>query len=149
MGRFTGRHEHKVDAKGRVSVPSSFRAVLVQQNAGSIFLRFDEEKGAIEGFSEAFMDDVAEAIEALDMHSEDRDAMEEEYFGKSVELTMDRDGRIILPREMAEQAGITDTAAFVGLLKRFEIWEPAAHTAERARRTDIARKIPLKKAPRP
>ena len=46
---------------------------------------------------------------------------------KSVQVAADKAGRICLPDEMAKAAGIKDEAVLVGLLDRFEIWNPAAH----------------------
>ena len=47
------------------------------------------------------------------------------YIGsKSVQVTLDKAGRICLPEDIARVAGITDQAVFVGLLDRFEIWSP-------------------------
>src|SRR6266851_1230298 len=61
-------------------------------------------------------------------------------FADSQALPFDTEGRIILPENLAEYAHITESAAFVGLGKSFQIWEPtrfADHQAmlrERARR---------------
>ncbi len=46
---------------------------------------------------------------------------------KSVQVTLDKAGRICLPDEMARAAGIKDEAVLVGLLDRFEIWNPARY----------------------
>ena len=46
---------------------------------------------------------------------------------KSVQVTLDKSGRICLPEEMARAAGIKDEALFVGVLDRFEIWNPARY----------------------
>ena len=46
---------------------------------------------------------------------------------ESVQVTLDKAGRICLPDEMARAAGIKDEAVFVGLLDRFEIWNPSRY----------------------
>jgi MraZ protein len=55
-----------------------------------------------------------------------------------VQITLDQGGRICLPEEMARAAGIKDEAMFVGLIDRFEIWNPARY--ENVKATDAALK---------
>jgi MraZ protein len=51
---------------------------------------------------------------------------------ESVQVAVDKAGRIVLPEEMATAAGIKDEAVLVGLLDRFEIWNPARYDKVRA-----------------
>ena len=51
---------------------------------------------------------------------------------KSVQVTADKGGRICLPDEMAKAVGIKDEAMLVGLLDRFEIWNPNAYAKVQA-----------------
>ena len=129
MARFTSTVVNKVDKKGRVSVPATFRAALEQLGGSVIYLRMDATNGCLEGFSEVFMAAIEERINGLDMHSEEREAFEQTYFGASHRLVVDPEGRIVLPREFVEFAGIGEQASFVGLNTRFQVWHPP-HLAE-------------------
>lgn len=129
MARFTSTVVNKVDKKGRVSVPATFRAALEQLGGNVVYLRMDENNGCLEGLSEAFLSDIEQRINALDVHSEERDAFEQTYFGASHRLVVDPEGRILLPRELIEFAGINEQASFVGLNTRFQVWHPP-HLAE-------------------
>ena len=129
MARFTSTVVNKVDKKGRVSVPATFRAALEQLGGNVVYLRMDENNGCLEGLSEAFLSDIEQRINALDVHSEERDAFEQTYFGASHRLAVDPEGRILLPRELIEFAGINEQASFVGLNTRFQVWHPP-HLAE-------------------
>ena len=51
---------------------------------------------------------------------------------ESVQVALDKAGRICLPEEMAREAGITDEAVLVGLLDRFEIWSPERYEKVKA-----------------
>ena len=62
-------------------------------------------------------------VDALDEFSEDRDALSS-IFADAQQLAFDGEGRIILPQALCEHAGITENAAFVGLGRTFQIWEP-------------------------
>jgi MraZ protein len=134
MRRFTSRYLNKVDKKGRVSVPASFRAVLEQQGTNLIYLKPDPELGAIEGLTEAYMDEIEARIDERPIGSEERRMLEDEYFADSVEIHFDPEGRIILPRDLMDFAGITEQAMFVGLGRHFQVWRPEAYEARRAGR---------------
>ena len=60
-------------------------------------------------------------------------------FPEMKELSFDPEGRIVLPEEMIELAGITDSVAFVGLSKTFQIWEPEAHKAHQEKMRQLKR----------
>lgn len=143
MRRFTSRYANRVDKKGRVSVPATFRAVLEEGGGAGVYLKRNQADGAIDGLTEPFMDDVQQRIDALDIGSEDRTALEDEYFAESVELRFDPEGRIILPRELMEFAEIQESALFVGLGTRFQIWNPDAYEAHRAERAARAKTLTL------
>jgi MraZ protein len=51
---------------------------------------------------------------------------------ESVQAALDKGGRICIPEEMAKGAGIKDEAILVGLLDRFEIWNPENYERKRA-----------------
>ncbi len=139
MRRFTSRYSNKIDRKGRISVPAQFRSVVEEQGAHHIYLKPNLADGAIDGLTERFMDKVQEAISQLPIGSEDRDAFEDEYFSESVEIRFDPEGRIVVPKELMEFAGISDQALFIGRGERFQIWQPEAYEAYRARRQEITR----------
>lgn len=145
MRRFTSRYANRVDKKGRVSVPAGYRAVLEEGGAGVVYLKPNPADGAIDGLTESFMDDIQQRIDALDIGSDDRTALEDAYFAESVELRFDPEGRIILPKDLTDFAGIGDTALFVGLGTRFQIWNPEAYEARRADRAAHARSLTLSK----
>ena len=143
MRRFTSRYTNKVDKKGRVSVPATFRAALEGASPGVVYLKRNQLDGAIDGLTESFMDDVHQRIDALEIGSEDRTALEDEYFAESVDLRFDTEGRILLPKELLDFAGIGETALFVGMGTRFQIWNPQAYEARRAERAAHAKTLTL------
>ena len=137
MTRFTSTVVNKVDKKGRVSVPATFRAALDHLGGNVIYLRPDEGAGCLEGLSEAFMSDIERRLDALDINSDEREAFEQEYFGASHRLVVDQEGRVLLPRELIEFAGVNEQASFVGLNTRFQVWNAdrlAAHRKNNANR---------------
>ncbi len=132
----------KIDAKGRVSVPSAFRSVVTAQsgaaNGQGIFLYPSFTEQAIEGGGPNLMNNINEMIERLDLFTEERDALAASLFADSHHLTFDADGRVTIPDLLRAHAGIETHMCFVGLGEKFQIWEPEAYAAYRAQARDKA-----------
>ena len=130
MAVFLSTFANRIDKKGRVSVPATFRAALDQERSGSVILYPSFKHPCLEGCGDDRIEQIAESIDALDAFSEEAENLQT-ILADSVRLTVDGDGRIMLPKEMAEFAGIGETAMFVGLGKSFQVWEPTAFDAHR------------------
>ncbi len=119
----------KIDAKGRVSVPSAFRSVVAAQsdaaaNAHGIFLYPSFTERAIEGGGPNLMNNINQMIERLDLFTEERDALAASLFADSHHLTFDADGRVTIPDFLRAHAAIDNQMCFVGLGEKFQIWSP-------------------------
>lgn len=145
---FLSTFVNKVDRKGRVSVPASFRAVLSQQSFSGVVAFPSLMHQAIEGSGIDRFEKLAEGIDDLNPFSDEHDDFSKAIFGKAHQLPFDGEGRIILPEVLLNHAGISDQAAFVGQGRRFQIWEPGAFAAhetdavERAKRERASLKLP-------
>lgn len=127
MAVFIGTFENKVDGKGRVSVPASFRQSLAVQSFQGIVAFRSYRAAAIEACGYDFMERLNDSMSsALDLFSDAQDDLAATIFADSHQLPFDVDGRIILPATFAGHAGITDKAAFVGKGSIFQIWQPEA-----------------------
>lgn len=139
MESFRGRFTNKIDAKGRVSVPAKFRLVTTSQGLAGVVC-FPSIQGAfLEGCGPAFSAVIDEMLDRLDPFSRERDVLASVLIGDSAELMFDSDGRVVLPEELRVHAKIVDEATFVGLGKKFQIWEPKAYEAFRAEALEQAR----------
>jgi len=136
---FLSTFVNKVDRKGRVSVPASFRAALAGQSFAGIVAFRSFKTAAIEASGIDRIEEMSTRLDALDQFSEDNESLAS-IFADAQQLAFDSEGRIFLPQALAEHAGITESAAFVGLGRTFQIWEPEAQEAhqgalrERAKR---------------
>lgn len=124
MTLFLSTHHNKVDKKGRVSVPSQFRTELANESFQGIVVFRSNVHPALEGFAYSYMQEIAGRLDNFDMFSEEQDDLATALFGEAVQLPFDGDGRIVLPVELMEFAGIVEKAAFVGLGGKFQIWDP-------------------------
>ncbi len=124
MALFLSTYVNKVDKKGRVSVPAQFRAALASETYQGIVVFRSNQHTALEGFSWSFMEEVGQRLDNFDLFSNSQDDLATAIFGDSVQLPFDGDGRVVLPSELLSFAEIDGTAVFVGLGKKFQIWNP-------------------------
>lgn len=136
---FIGTFENKVDRKGRVSVPATFRQALASQSYNGIVAFGSYRAQAIEACGMDFIEKLNEQVSSYDFFSETQDDLATMIFADSLQLPFDSEGRIILPASLIEHAGITERAAFVGKGRQFQIWQPAALQAQKSEARERAR----------
>lgn len=146
MPVFLSSFVNRIDKKGRVSVPASFRAALGADAAGIIVFRSLQHE-ALDGCSIAHLELLSQSLEKQDLPPDIYELIETTIFGGSVQLPFDGEGRVSLPGSLAASVGIASEVAFVGRRKTFQIWDPkklAAHEAA-ARSAARAKDISLSK----
>ena len=142
MALFLSTFVNKVDRKGRVSVPASFRAALAGQSFLGIVAYRSFKLPCVEGSGIDRMQELSGRIDHTGQFSESYDNASV-VFSDAQQLPFDGEGRIMLPQILAEHAGITEHAAFVGQGPTFQIWEPERFKShhgelrERARRQGV------------
>jgi MraZ protein len=143
MAVFLSTYVNKIDRKGRVSVPAQFRQVLAEQSptgtASGLVVFRSVTLPALEACSAKHMEDLAADLDLMDLSDEEREHLELTIFSASVALPIDPEGRMILPDDLREFAGIEDQVAFVGKSKTFQIWEPGAFNARMAEAREKSR----------
>jgi MraZ protein len=129
---------NKLDAKGRVSIPAPFRQILAQQSLRGFYCFPSFVFPALEAFGEDLLADVQKRLSAVDpLFSEDYDAQAQAVVGETQLLNFDDEGRVRLPDEFLAHAQIKDRVLFVGMIQKFQIWDPERF--EPIRRERIAR----------
>ncbi|CAA7624688.1 Protein MraZ [Magnetospirillum sp. LM-5] len=132
MGLFLSTFVNKVDRKGRVSVPASFRATLSVQPFQGIIAYRSFAHACIEGCGMDFMERLSDSAQNLDAFSPEQDDLSALIFADARQLAWDPEGRILLPEDVMAHAGITESCAFVGKGQTFQIWEPESYRAAEA-----------------
>ena len=144
MGRrFRGEYTNKVDAKGRVSIPASFRRVLEAGDPGYteglrpqfVIVYGDESQNYLEAYTIAEMERLEEKIDRLPNSALKRTLIRQ-IVSCSHESEIDPDGRLVLPAKLREKIGLGKEAVFVGTLGTFRIWAPEAYAAYCAEEVD-------------
>lgn len=136
MASFLSTYENKVDAKGRVSVPAAFREVLGDAVGLGLAAYPSPYERTIETQGRAVVDELnLERRNRLLAEGDFERVLVGDGDGGSLDVLMelawplsfDGEGRITLPRELLDHAGIDDRARFVGRGLRFQIWSPENH----------------------
>ncbi|NKB49451.1 MAG: division/cell wall cluster transcriptional repressor MraZ [Alphaproteobacteria bacterium] len=138
MTLFMSSTTNKVDAKGRVSVPAAFRAVLAGQPFHGIVALPSFKYAAIQCGGMDWMEQLNAGVSAYDFFSDEHDTLTATLFSRTEQLGFDGEGRVVLPTSLIEHANLTKTAAFVGRGPLFEIWDPEAFTAYQSEATKRA-----------
>jgi transcriptional regulator MraZ len=138
--RFRGESIHKVDAKGRVSIPAAFRRVLEEGDPewtdglfpNLILVYGGKSRNFIEGYTVNSMDEVDDRIAKLPRGSKQRRLLEHMFSGQSVQVQVDPTGRLVLSQKLRDKIGIKNEAFFIASGDTFQIWEPSAYDAHAA-----------------
>lgn len=140
MTQFLGTHQNRLDAKGRVSVPASFRAALKNGTESvALILRPSHKHPCVEAWPEPLFAQLETQMQGLDLFSETHDDMASALYSDACRIEADKEGRIVLPESMAAHAGLADAVVFMGLGRIFQIWEPEAAERRRAEARERAR----------
>ncbi|HRD78964.1 MAG TPA: division/cell wall cluster transcriptional repressor MraZ [Hyphomicrobiaceae bacterium] len=129
MDRFVSTFTNRIDAKGRVSVPAPFRAVLDRDRYASggaqgIYCYPSLDTPALDAGGERLARKIDALLGALPDYSDERDELSVALYGDVQVLSIDGDGRIVLPQGLREHAGLLAEVTFVGLGDKFQMWEP-------------------------
>lgn len=138
---FLSSYANKIDKKGRISVPASFRTVLASENFHGIVCYHSFVNPCIEASGMARIERISAGIDALDPFSEERDAFATSILGAAIQLAFDGEGRVVLPENILCDAGLKDQAVFVGKGQTFEIWSPEKYKSH----AQAARKLAMDK----
>jgi len=114
-------------------VPAPFRSTLPDDDQSISVLPSLVSK-AIEGFDYSYLMQISERLDNYDMMTVPGQPSNPaaKILSRSMTISFDSDGRIVLPQEFMKHAGISDRAVFVGLGKTFQIWSPEEYQAAMA-----------------
>ncbi|MFD1702146.1 division/cell wall cluster transcriptional repressor MraZ [Methylopila henanensis] len=124
MDRFVSNFTNRLDAKGRVSIPAPFRAVLARDGFEGLYVHPSLDLQALDAGGNALLSDIDRLLETLSPYSDERDGLATALLGVSEVLKVDSEGRVVLTESLKAYAGVTDQVTFVGQGRKLQIWEP-------------------------
>ena len=121
---FLSTYENKLDKKGRVSVPASFRSYLSNLGYNGVICYPSFNNQSIEAWPQDRIEKITNTIDSLNPFEEKRDFFATSILSESINLQFDSEGRISLTPKLLKHAKIRNSMIFVGQGKTFQIWEP-------------------------
>ena len=121
---FLSSYENRLDKKGRVSVPASFRSHLSSLGYNGFIAYPSFNHSALEACSQDRIEKLSNSIDSLNPFEEKRDYFATSVLSESANLQFDTEGRILISEKLLDHAKIKNNILFVGLGKTFQIWEP-------------------------
>ena len=129
--RFIGTVDAKVDQKGRVFVPALFRRSLRSEEAGRLIMRKDIFENCLVIYPESVWNErLTELHGRLSVWNREQQRMFRQFVADVEWLTLDSNGRILLPKRYLRMAGIEQDVTFIGMDSTIEIWAKDTHEAE-------------------
>ena len=123
---FLSSYENKIDKKGRVSVPATFRSHLRSMGYNGFISYPSFNHSALEACSQDRIEKLSNSIDSLSPFEEKRDYFATSILSESINLQFDSEGRISLSSKLLKHAKIKSSMLFVGQGQTFQIWEPTA-----------------------
>ncbi len=120
---FIGRYLNKVDKKGRVSVPAGWRPSLISKDFSGIIAQSSLSEKAIDAYPRDYLELLQGKLDLNDPLLEENEYESTVIFGGSV-LSFDSEGRVVLSDSLRNEINLASEALFVGMGRRFRIWNP-------------------------
>ena len=129
---FLSTYENKLDKKGRVSVPASYRSYLSNIGYNGIICYPSFNNQCIEAWPQNRIEKISNAIDSLNPFEEKKDYFATSILSESTNLQFDSEVRVQITPKLLKHAKIKNSMLFVGQGKTFQIWEPTIFEKFRA-----------------
>ncbi|NJD02097.1 MAG: division/cell wall cluster transcriptional repressor MraZ [Ruminiclostridium sp.] len=117
---FYGEFQHTVDPKGRVIVPSTFREEL-----GEKFILTKGLDDCLFVYSKTEWSNLEAKLKTLPLSNKDARAFVRFFFSGAAECEVDKQGRILIPQNLRNYAGLEKDIYIIGVSTRVEVWDKA------------------------
>lgn len=122
---FSGDSYLSVDDKGRLAIPAKYRDGLRDSCASQMVITVDpgSKERCLLLYPQNEWRSVVEQLKTMPNANPDANTFRRLFVGRSVQLDMDKQGRILLPGKHREYASLSSQVVLVGLINKFEIWD--------------------------
>lgn len=122
--RFLGNIEAKTDAKGRAFLPATFRKILQVSGEENLVLRKDVFQPCLVIYPESVWNQQLDNLRAkLSRWNAKEQQIYRAFIADAILLSLDGNGRFLIPKRLLKLAGIEQAIRFVGMGDTIEIWK--------------------------
>jgi MraZ protein len=142
MNTFIGQIECRVDDKGRVFVPATYRKILSEMGAQHLIMRRDTDNECIIFYPDSVWNRKVESLrESLDEWNPEDQMLLMQFMSDAEMMDTDSQGRILLSKRNLQSIQAEQTIVFVGMLDRFAIWNPEVFADKKINPADLSARI--------
>lgn len=135
---YLGYASHGVDDKRRLQIPAAWRPSDSKIDLTMVIWKGNKAGTCIRVFPPKETQALRSQLATMPNGDPKKRSLQWFLGQNSQTVTVDKSGRVCLPKRMAEEAGIGKEAVFVGLFDKFEIWNPERHAVQDATYTAVA-----------
>lgn len=145
MQTFIGNIEARLDEKGRIFVPASYRKILAESESKRIVMRRDTDNECLMFYPEHIWNEKVEQMrQVLDEWDPEDQLLLMQFMADAEFLEQDGQGRILLQKKNLETIGAQNDVLFVGMLNRFALWTPENFANKRLSQAELAARLRAK-----
>ena len=145
MNTFIGNIEARLDEKGRIFVPASYRKILAESGSMRIVMRRDTDNECLMFYPELVWNEKVEQLrQTLDEWDPEDQLILMQFMSDAEYLEMDGQGRVLLQKKNLETIGAQNDVLFVGMLNRFALWAPETFANKKLSQSELAARLRAK-----
>ncbi|MBO5729376.1 MAG: cell division/cell wall cluster transcriptional repressor MraZ [Paludibacteraceae bacterium] len=142
MKTFLGKIDAKLDAKGRVFVPSVFRKVLSEDERERIVVRMEADEKYLLVYPESVWNkQVLDLQSKLNEWDPEDQMLLMQFVGDAEVLEFDAQGRVLMPKRLQVRMGLESEVVFVGMVDRIAMWNKSMYEEQFAVKAKLSERL--------
>ena len=142
MKTFLGKIDAKLDAKGRVFVPSVFRKVLSEEERECVVVRMEADEKYLVAYPESVWNrQVVELQSKLNEWDPEDQMLLMQFVGDAEVLEFDAQGRVLLPKRLQVRMGLESEVVFVGMVDKIAMWSKSMYEEQFAVKAKLSERL--------
>lgn len=144
MKTFLGKIDAKLDAKGRVFVPSVFRKVLSEEERERVVVRMEADERYLVVYPESVWNrQVVELQSKLNEWDPEDQMLLMQFVGDAEVLEFDAQGRVLLPKRLQVRMGLESEVVFVGMVDKIAMWSKSMYEEQFAVKAKLSERLKM------
>ena len=144
MKTFLGKIDAKLDAKGRVFVPSVFRKVLSEEERERVVVRMEADEKYLLVYPESVWNrQVVELQSKLNEWDPEDQMLLMQFVGDAEVLEFDAQGRVLLPKRLQVRMGLESEVVFVGMVDKIAMWSKSMYEGQFAVKAKLSERLKM------
>ena len=144
MKTFLGKIDAKLDAKGRVFVPSVFRKVLSEEERERVVVRMEADEKYLVVYPESVWNrQVVELQSKLNEWDPEDQMLLMQFVGDAEVLEFDAQGRVLLPKRLQVRMGLESEVVFVGMVDKIAMWSKPMYEEQFAVKAKLSERLKM------